>query len=242
MARVGRRSALLCVFAIASACGRSGLAPLIPGHHSSAAYCDAADPTLAGCWTFEGNVADLSSYGNQPDLVQGTSYQPGIDQAALISTGGTMVHLPDSPSLDLTTALTIEMWVAPSSAPSGGGTMYLFDDDGQYAIVWHNNGDLQYVWSGVNNAGNTIGGDLLPIGEWSHVAVTWNGTVWTYFVDGGVVDSRTAPGRLQTGGSGGSRIGGNSPAGNTLFGAIDDLRIFRRALPAAQICSDGGAC
>lgn len=83
----------------------------------------------------------------------------------------------------------------------------------------------------------------LPTGGWHHLAATYDGTISRLFVDGvevghkdvGPVDPTPWPGEL--------RIGIYSEDA-TMFqtvGRLDDVRIWRRALPAAEIRAASGA-
>jgi hypothetical protein len=93
--------------------------------------------------------------------------------------------------------------------PAGGGTF---------------NGDTEQV-SGVG---------ALPVGRWSHLAVTYDGTVHRLYVDGVQVASRTESGPiLRT--SDPLWIGGNHPYGEYFRGVIDDVRVYNRALSPVQV-------
>jgi hypothetical protein len=78
-----------------------------------------------------------------------------------------------------------------------------------------------------------------PIGlnVWTHLAMTFDGTTVRLFIGGSQVASVAASGSIVTT-TGVLRIGGNGPPGGYFQGLIDDLRIYNRALSAAEIQSD----
>jgi hypothetical protein len=83
----------------------------------------------------------------------------------------------------------------------------------------------------------TAGSSAVPVGRWSDVAVTYDGAMLRLYVDGRQVSSRAATGTLQI-----TRdpvwIGGNQPYGEYFNGAIDDVRVYARALRAGEIRAD----
>jgi len=90
--------------------------------------------------------------------------------------------------------------------------------------------DVRFVQpgSGVNS------GQLLPVGQWTHVAVTFDGTTAKIYIDGAVVDEgdfffgehKEAP--MQFGAS----VDGG---GNPFNGALDDVYIYDTALTEAEV-------
>jgi hypothetical protein len=77
----------------------------------------------------------------------------------------------------------------------------------------------------------------LPTNVWSHVATTWDGTTLRLYVNGAQVGSRAVAGTLSTT-SDPLRIGGDATWGEYFAGTIDEVRVYNRALSAAEIQSD----
>ena len=72
------------------------------------------------------------------------------------------------------------------------------------------------------------------VGQWQHLAATFNGTTARFYVDGAEVASRTVSGAVGT--SNTWRIGAyGSVAGGFFDGLIDEIRVYDRALSAAEI-------
>jgi Concanavalin A-like lectin/glucanases superfamily len=84
---------------------------------------------------------------------------------------------------------------------------------------------------------DTRGTAAVPVGSWTHLAVTHDGTTLRLFVNGAQVASRSAPGAVLTS-SGALRIGGNTVWREWFAGRIDEVRIYNRALSAAELQAD----
>ena len=76
-----------------------------------------------------------------------------------------------------------------------------------------------------------------PVGAWTHVALTYNGSQLRLYVNGVQVASGAASGAIQSSTSP-LWIGGNQPYGEYFKGLIDDVRVYNRALTPAEIQTD----
>jgi hypothetical protein len=83
------------------------------------------------------------------------------------------------------------------------------------------------------------GSPVTPVGTWTHVAATYDGSTLRVYVNGGLQGSKAVSGPIQTSG-GPLRLGGNSVWGEWFAGLIDDVRVYNRALGAAEILADMG--
>jgi hypothetical protein len=77
----------------------------------------------------------------------------------------------------------------------------------------------------------------LPLDDWSHLAMTWDGAHLTLYINGTLVNHRTAEGMI-TAGSGPLRIGGNAVLNDWFKGSLDEVRVYRRALSQSEVQSD----
>ena len=152
--------------------------------------------------------------------------------------------------LDLTTGMTIEAWVNPESM-SGWETIVLKQRGAgllSYALYAHDGGPLaggEPVPSGYAQIGGVDravrGSTALPLNTWTHIAVTYDGVTQRFYVNGVQVASRAQTGSIAVG-NGVLRIGGNGSFANEFFrGAIDEVRIYNRALTAAELQADMNA-
>jgi hypothetical protein len=141
--------------------------------------------------------------------------------------------------LDLTTALTIAAWVNPAA----------FDGWETLVIKERGPGALSYgLWAhdsaagpvGVLSAGGDQelhGANVLPTGVWTHVALTWDGATARLYVNGVQAASRALAGPIAAGNQPLRIGGGASFAGEFFEGRIDEVRLYNRALTAAEILS-----
>ena len=159
------------------------------------------------------------------------------------------VTVPDTTAstLDLTTGMTIEAWVNPA-ALSGWETVVLKERGAgllSYGLYAHDGGieaggeevPAGYVRAGA--ADRAVRGTVaLPQDTWTHLAVTYDGDTQRIYVNGVEAGSRAQTGPIAVG-NGALRIGGNNAFTNEFFsGVIDEVRIYNRALTAAEIRAD----
>ena len=81
------------------------------------------------------------------------------------------------------------------------------------------------------------GTTAMPLNTWTHLAVTYDGATLRMFVNGSPVSSVALAGAAVVS-SGALRIGGNSVWGEYFKGLIDEVRVYNRALTAAEIQAD----
>ena len=136
---------------------------------------------------------------------------------------------------DLTTGMTLEAWVNPTSG-TGWRTVLLKETPGglAYALYSANNGIAPGGFVHTSGGLGLNGTAAVPLNTWTHLAVTYDGTTLRMFVNGVQVSSGTVD-RRGDHGTGALRIGGNSVWGEYFKGLIDEVRIYNRALTASEI-------
>jgi subtilisin family serine protease len=182
-------------------------------------------------------VVDASGQGNTGTLSNGTWSAAGKNGAAVSFTTNGFVTIPDAPSLDLTSGMTIEAWVRPTSN-TGWRTVVLKEDVGGLAYaLYSSNGSRPAAYVHTNADVGLNGTAALALNTWTHLAMTYDGTMLRMFVNGVQVGSMALTGGIAAT-SGVLRIGGNSVWSEYYRGLIDDVRIYNRALSVTEIQTD----
>ena len=183
-------------------------------------------------------AADASGRGHY-GTIKGANYVAGRFGRALRFDGyNDWVTVADNDELDLRNALTIEAWVNPDRL-SYWRTVVIKERSESQAYALYASEDTPEPSGYVNISGDykSVRGTALPIGTWSHVAVTYNGSMLRFYVNGVEVSQRAVTGRIVTGG-GPLRIGGNSIWGEFFDGMIDEVRVYGVAISPEEIMRD----
>jgi hypothetical protein len=73
--------------------------------------------------------------------------------------------------------------------------------------------------------------------DWTHIAATFNGSRFRFYVNGALVSDVAQAGPI-TSSNDVLRIGGNSVWGEYFAGLIDEVRVYNRALTGTEITND----
>ena len=150
------------------------------------------------------------------------------------------ILVPGASKLDLQ-KMTISMWIKASDYAQDG---FLFEKTAngsvntQYSIYFEASDELNYrlVQGGNLNDTRIPSNANFKFDEWTHLAVTYDGTLKSIYVGGELVTAMPAIVPINMGPGGVSTIGANG-AGNDYFfdGFIDEIQIYKRAVPEDQI-------
>ena len=183
-------------------------------------------------------VRDASGQNNN-GVASGTAWTTGKFGNALVFNGtSAQVTIPDAPSLRLTTAMTLEAWIFPTSTPIGWRAIVDKNVDGYYLMASTDQGNVPGVggnWTNGNR--NVFGPSVIPVNAWTHLATTFDGSTIRLFVNGVQVASvaQTAPLSPTTATL---QIGADAYPTEYFAGLIDEVRIYNRALNVAEIQVD----
>jgi fibronectin type 3 domain-containing protein len=209
----------------------------------------AAAPGLVAAYSMDQGsgttLPDVSGTGNNGTLSGASWTTSGRFGSALSFNGsGNMVTVPDSNSLDLTTALTLEAWVRPTTV-NDWHTVLLKEQPAQLTYALYGSTDAGLPAGHVYPTGSSgdrwvRGPSALPLNTWSHLAFSWDGATGRVYVNGTQVASGALAGTAIVSSSP-LRIGGNTIWNEWYSGLIDEVRIYNRALTAAEVGTDMNA-
>ena len=148
------------------------------------------------------------------------------------------VTVNDAAALDAT-RVTIEAWVRPT-AVSGWRSVVLKESPSglAYALYSYDNAPRPSAYVNVGGIDREVQGGTAPaLNAWTHLAMTYDGTTQRLYVNGVQVATKSIAGNIAVSNLP-LRIGGNAPWGEYFAGQIDDVRIYNRALTAAEIATD----
>jgi PKD repeat protein len=186
------------------------------------------------------NLGDSSGKGNN-GTISGATWTTGGKFGGGLSFDGLndLVTIADSNTLDLSTGMTLEAWVKPSSV-GDWSSILLKESSNGLAYGMYASDDASKPAGYINTGGsdqNATGGSALPLNAWTHLAVTFDGATLKLFVNGNLAGSKAVSGSIITT-TGALRIGGNSVWGEYFAGIIDEVRIYKRALTQTEIQDD----
>jgi fibronectin type 3 domain-containing protein len=185
------------------------------------------------------SVTDSSGKGSTGTLAGATWAADGKSGRALSFDGvNDIVTVPDSNLLDLGPGMTLEAWVKPTTV-SDWRTVVLKERPGQLTYSLYASGEggrpMAEIATGVQR--DARGAAALQVGVWTHLAATYDKSTLKLYVNGTLVSSTAVTGTLLNS-TGALKIGGNAVWGEYFGGLIDDVRLYERALSAAEIAAD----
>jgi hypothetical protein len=210
---------------------------------------NASAPTgMVARLTFDdGTAKDSSGYNNNGTLVNGATIVDEPQHGKVLSLNGTdgYVDLGNGPSLNLSDdgLATMTAWVKVAVSHNHNTILSKGEWKDAYSLVIK--GDTipaNLLWTG-NDTG-VFSGDPVPLNTWTHVAVTINGDLTSFYLNGQLsgatnqdrgnpIDNTSVDVCI-----GREQYSGSLPAGRWFFnGKLDDVRIYQRALSQAEIQS-----
>ena len=207
--------------------------------------CTPPPAGLVSWWAGNGTAMDVAGMNN--GVIIGAGFGAGEVGQAFSFNGTTQcVAIPYSRTL-VATNYSVEAWVQPLTQVS--------DSISQDLIVGQGYGWHLVARTGTTGVGlafgfgtsevtfyDVVSTSELPIGQFSHVMGTWDGTTLRLYING-VLNAQTVPGATPVDLGYGVYIGGfriesgASYFGQYFNGLIDEASYYRRALSSAEIQS-----
>jgi hypothetical protein len=183
-----------------------------------------------GWWHAENDYRDEFGVDNGASA-GAASFIPGVVGHAFNLTGAanSFVTIPDSSAVDLTTAITMEAWINPTAL--GGRIIDKITANGTDGYMLDTNGGkLRMIIGGTA----LTSAATLSTGTWTQVAGVYDGATMTIYINGVAAGTVAHTGAIPTN-THSLRIGADSVGANLFDGAIDEVRIFNRAMTAGQM-------
>ena len=197
---------------------------------------------LVAAYSFDAGTgttaADASGNNNTGTLANATWTTSGKFGGALTFNGtSSMVSVPDNNTLDLTNGMTLSAWVYPTSSTATWRTIMLKENTSDLVYALYGSGDTS-VPQGLRVSGGAtkaaLGATALPVNTWTNLAVTYDGSNLRLYVNGTLTSTTAATGNMANS-TLPLRIGANAIWGEYFAGRIDEVRVFNRALAAAEV-------
>ena len=227
------------------------------GDTPSFVSCTTSDESLTVCLELEdpANLGrDGSGKAHDAELVSVTTMTrtlPAPSRAAMLG-GASRIAIPDAPDFNLS-AFTVAAWAMPTAAAPPGGEIGVLDLGAREAAIVLDDQNRALCYLRTTQTLWFRSGATVPLGTWSFLACTYQPPMLCSYVihgDGAVADkscgSTTDGAPMHTSSQVGVRIGNvaDDPSGAfgvPLAGAVDGIRVYQRALTAAELCASGGA-
>ena len=228
---------------ISGAESTSGVAMTAPFSWSFTTTASAPSTGLVAAYSFnEGSgstVYDSSGNGNNGTISNATWSTAGKYGDALSFNGSNaLVSVNDSTSLHLTTGMTLEAWVNPTTVSSDWRDVIYKGNDNYFLEATCTQGSLPAAGATVGTSDvYAAGTSVLAMNTWTYLTETYDGTALRLYVNGVQVSSLAETGNILTS-TNALQIGGDSIFGQYFSGLIDDVRVYNQALTQSQIQSD----
>ena len=210
---------------------------------ASSEAATAAPSGLVAAYAFDegsgSTVADASGNGNTGTITGATWAATGKYGKALQFNGSSaLVTVPDAASLHLSSGMTLEAWVNPSTVTAKWRDVIYKGNDNYYLEGTSTNAsrpDAGMIAGG--GYADAYGTAKLPANTWSYLAETYDGATLRLYVNGTQVAATAHTGSIASS-TNPLQIGGDSLYGQYFAGLIDNVRVYNTALTAAQIQTD----
>ena len=189
------------------------------------------DNSLVAYYPFNGNAEDITSNGRDLTVTGDTSLTFGKDNSSnsayyFDGNGDYLEYVTNIPSFD---NYTISLWAKPDSSGTYKAMFSSYDDSGR---------GFQIDLDGSNfhirkSSGGNIVLSTAQLEVWTFIAFTYDGTNSIAYINS-VRDNESSGGTTEFNRF---RIGRNRSGSTYFSGAIDELRIYNRALTASEIAS-----
>jgi len=205
--------------------------------------CAPAPAGLVGWWKGDGNASDNVGT-NHGTLRNGASFTNGmVGEAFFLDGQDDFILISNSPSLRIGGAFTVEFWFNPAvSITPADPASHVFFSKGDDDSIGTANDDGRVELRGPAPRLVSVNSNWLA-NTWHHLALTYSAGAYVLFIDG-QSQANTVSARSILDNDADIHLGDLPILGAHFHGAVDELRIYNRALSSGEIAaihSAGGA-
>jgi len=214
----------------------------------SSAQCDPPPSGLVSWWRAEGSGAD-SVGTNHGTLFNAVAFTPGeVNQSFDLDGISAHIRVPDSPSLRLTNAITIEGWIYPTAVGGAYHDIFskwdivAFQDQRCYGTGIVPDGTFAFTLCPYGTTTTIViySPTVVPANQWTHFVDTYDGSSVKIYLNGvlqteAVYNLGIFPGNSAVGI--GASVGQGAPGQfiSPFKGKIDEISIYNRALTPDEV-------
>jgi hypothetical protein len=199
---------------------------------------------LVGYWRLDegGGTTTLDAAGPHPGTLNGPAWTAGrVGQAVRFDGADDFIDLG---SLDVAgSALTIAAWIRPDGFPIDDGRIVSksvgpAEQDHYFMLSTVSSGGYRLRFrlkAGGSTTTLVASSGVLSVGQWAYAAAVYNGSAMILYLNGAEVGRVAKTGTIATNASVPVAIGRNPQAYGAFQGAIDEVRLYQRALTVADI-------
>jgi hypothetical protein len=147
------------------------------------------------------------------------------------------VEIPNHAALNPTTAFTLEAWILvndPDGVADDCRSITGKDLQQSWWLGVCNVGGVRTLRSYLKGVGTSDAGGRIAVGQWTHVAVTFDGATKRHYINGELVLALPSPGAMPASNAV-ARIGSDAFWERSPNGSIDEVRLWNVARTQAQI-------
>jgi hypothetical protein len=170
----------------------------------------------------------------------------GVDESAVytgVSGSNTVVPYQAALNPPSNSPFTIEFWARPTASDNDDAPVSNRVAAGNRSgwVFFQRASGTGWNFRMYNGAGSGLGWDLTGgtsnLDEWSHVAVTWNGTNALLFVNGELADDTNDPAAtgVYNASTAANLIVAATDTGSPYTGSVDEVAFYATALPEATV-------
>ena len=214
---------------------------LTPGKAINAIDCVQEPPGIVSWWPGDQHADDIRG-SNDGALINGVTYSSGIVDLAF-SFDADFVEVSDAVDLRISNEITIDAWIRPTTSQQTGGIVTKFGTGPATGYGLFFRGDQNGVVDGFIGKDNSFvrvrSNESIPLNQYTHIAMTYDGTRMKVFIDGGPAGSTATTGVIDQNNVR-LTIGARDNDGTMqefFQGQIDELAIYNRALLNGEIAA-----